>query len=777
VSTPRIGAAGGELGHRLVRALSAARSSRAASEAVLREIAHTLDSPIAVLWLLDEQSGLLRWQQDWASGDELDELRGVVRRLTFAPGVGLLGAVVERLEPAWAEDVGTDPNFPRADVALRAGMRSVIAAPVVSPDGVTGVMEFFGRTPHAPTAEQVEDVTMGGRQLAAYLGRLRIEDRLRASEESSASIVQAALDCIVTMDHRGRVIDFNPAAEATFGYEREAVIGELLADLIIPPQLREAHARALSRFVQDRAPTILGQRLELLGMRADGSTLPVELTVTRLGTREPPVFAGFIRDITDRRELEAEQSRLLRAALLARAQAEAAEVRTDDAREEAERTRADAERARERMAFLARAGREMAESLDWERTLEAVVRSAVPAIADWSALTVAAPAGVLRVVAVAHNDPEREKLAWEFLDRYPQTPDAASGPTHVIRTGEPEVRADITPEAIRAVARDPEHLRLLENLNVRHTAIVPLKTPDRVIGALSFVLGDSDRRFSDEDLQLITTLAARAALQIQNAWLYTERSNIAETLQASLRPRALPIVPGADIAARFLPAGDQNEVGGDFYDVFRSGDGAWTAIVGDVSGKGADAAAITALARHTLRAASMLHDDPAANLALLNRALNEDTMTLDFCTVFYARLCPGDTGIDFRFSNGGHPAPLLLRVDGTVDSIESGRGPLVGALEDADFHEATLHLSPGELLLMYTDGVTEIRTSDVEFGERELRATLAAHAGASADAVVAAVQQHAVELQGGAPRDDIALVAIKARGDGAGPEVTVAPWT
>ena len=224
-------------------------------------------------------------------------------------------------------------------------------------------------------------------------------------------------------------------------------------------------------------------------------------------------------------------------------------------------------------------------------------------------------------------------------------------------------------------------------------------------------------------------------------------------------------MPGAEVAARFRPAGDQNEVGGDFYDVFLSGDGVWTAIVGDVVGKGAEAAAVTSLARHTLRTASMLHDDPAANLALLDRVLRSDSAAPDFCTVFYTRLCPAQPpggGLDLRFANGGHPGPLLLRRDGTVEAIEAGRGPLVGAFGDAEFDQATLSLAPGELLLLYTDGVIEVRTSDVRLGERELHRTLSACAGASAEEVVAAVERRAVELQDGAPRDDIALVALRA---------------
>jgi sigma-B regulation protein RsbU (phosphoserine phosphatase) len=185
-----------------------------------------------------------------------------------------------------------------------------------------------------------------------------------------------------------------------------------------------------------------------------------------------------------------------------------------------------------------------------------------------------------------------------------------------------------------------------------------------------------------------------------------------------------------------------------------------------VSGKGPEAAAVTALARHTLRTASMLHDDPAANLALLDRALHADSSAPAFCTVFYARLCPSDTGMDMRFSNAGHPPPLLLGSDGTITAVESGHGPLVGALNDAVFTEGTLELAPGDVLVMYTDGVTEVRASDPGLGERELRSTLAAHAGASAEDVAAAVERRAVELQDDAPRDDIAVLAIRVLGGG-----------
>jgi serine phosphatase RsbU (regulator of sigma subunit) len=542
------------------------------------------------------------------------------------------------------------------------------------------------------------------------------------------------------------------SVEAHVGASLEDVLGEHA------PALRAA----MQEVIATRRPLELEVSVPLPHDPADVRALEATYFPVIDSGGELLGVGATIRDVTDRHRLELEESRLLQEALFARAEAEAARVRTDDAREEAERRSAEAQRGRERMMLLAQAGRRMAESMDWEATLDAVVRSVVPGFADWASLTVVEPDGSLRVHAIAHGDPERERLARELFDRYPPATDSTSGPGHVIRTGEIDVLTDISADTIRAAARDADHLALLERLDFRHMVIAPLRSPGGVVGALSLVLGDSGRGFSQDDVQLIRSLSARAALHVENARLYTERSNIARTLQASLQPRPLPTIPGAELAATYLPAGDQNTVGGDFYEVFATGDEAWTAVVGDVSGKGAPAAALTALARYSLRMTARMHDDPAANLVLLNRAFYEDTQGHDFCSVVYARVCPGDTGLDVRLANGGHLLPLLVRVDGSIEAVDDGRGPLVGAIDDAGFEETTLRLRPGELLLLYTDGVTEVRTSDVGLGERELRAALAAYTGGSAQELVTAVARRAVELQGGDPRDDIALLAIKA---------------
>ncbi len=658
------------------------------------------------------------------------------------------------------EHLGRRPSevLPELGPILEPTFRNVIETGVPLRD-----LDVSGETPSAPGVRRTWVASYfpvrEGDEIVGVTGiviEVTAERRAALVDAELRALVAAAPLGVAFLDVGLRYRRVNETLARMNGSSVQEHLGASVAE-VLGSEIGAILGPALQRVIDEREPL----ELEATDPRTGNSYAAIYFPVVErdrvLG------IGGVVRDVTERHELEQEQARLLREALLARARSEAAQVRADDAREEAEHARAEAERGRARIGFLSRAGREMARSLDWEATLRAVVRSAVPAIADWCALTIVEPRGSLRTVAVAHADPEREELGWELVRRYPGNPAAAGGSGNVIRSGELELIEDITDEGLASIATDEEHLRLLRSLNVRHSAIVPLRAPGGAIGTLTFLLGDSGRRFHAEDLTLISSLAARAALHIQNARLYSERTHIAKTLQAGLRPRALPEVPGAEIAARFLAAGDENDVGGDFYDVFLTGDGVWTAIIGDVSGKGPEAAAVTALARHTLRTASMLHDDPAANLALLDRVMVADADIQDFCTVFYARMCPGDGGsVDLRYANGGHPAPLVLRADGTVEAVEDGRGPLVGALTGGTFTEATLRLQPGDLLLMYTDGVTEVRVSESGFGDRELRRVLAEHAGGSADEVVEAVARHAVDVQGGHPRDDIAVLAIRA---------------
>jgi serine phosphatase RsbU (regulator of sigma subunit) len=340
--------------------------------------------------------------------------------------------------------------------------------------------------------------------------------------------------------------------------------------------------------------------------------------------------------------------------------------------------------------------------------------------------------------------------------------DAPAGVGQVVRTGKSQLVADIPAGLLEELGRDAEHLAFLRRMGLRSGLTVPLQVGGRTIGALTLVYSTSGRRYGPDDVTLAESLAARAALSVETARLLDERSHIAQTLQRSLLPPALPHVEGVELATRYRAAGDQNEVGGDFYDVFRAGDGVWTFVIGDVSGKGAEAAAVTSLTRHTLRAAALRETAPSATLQLLNDALlAQPDPAGRFCTVLLARAgLVTPEGLELTLATGGHLPPMVVRSGGRVERIQL-RGSIVGGLDRPHFGERDVHLARGDLLVMFTDGVTEIRSRDPDFGEEQLEDVLREHRGAPVDEIVAAVERRAVELQGGEPRDDIALLALR----------------
>lgn len=232
---------------------------------------------------------------------------------------------------------------------------------------------------------------------------------------------------------------------------------------------------------------------------------------------------------------------------------------------------------------------------------------------------------------------------------------------------------------------------------------------------------------------------------------------LARTLQQTLIPPHPPAVPGLDIAAVYRPAGNGEEVGGDFYDVFQVSDDDWVVTLGDVCGKGVDAAVLTALVRHTLRAVTMHHESPAEAL----RELNEVLLRADsdrFCTVALLRL--HRDGATWRMSTGlgGHPHPLLLR-PGAPPALLGEPGSLVGVLPSPTFHDSVLTLDEGSTIVLYTDGVTEARRGDEQYGESRLLARVGER-GRDPGVVVDGILQDALDFQGDRTRDDIAVVAL-----------------
>jgi phosphoserine phosphatase RsbU/P len=232
---------------------------------------------------------------------------------------------------------------------------------------------------------------------------------------------------------------------------------------------------------------------------------------------------------------------------------------------------------------------------------------------------------------------------------------------------------------------------------------------------------------------------------------------LARTLQQTLMPPSPPSIPLLDVATAYRPAGEGVEVGGDFYDVFPLGPHDWVVVIGDVCGKGVDAAVVTALVRHTVRALAVAHDEPRTVLADLNEVLLQHG-TERFCTVALMRLRRDADGWYAVLSVGGHPSPLLLRGDAAPQPC-GGAGPLIGVIEGATFVESTQRLLPGDVLVLYTDGVPDGRRDGEVYGDERMLASLRAH-GADAASVVEGLAADVVDFQRGVPRDDIAVLAV-----------------
>jgi integral membrane sensor domain MASE1 len=235
---------------------------------------------------------------------------------------------------------------------------------------------------------------------------------------------------------------------------------------------------------------------------------------------------------------------------------------------------------------------------------------------------------------------------------------------------------------------------------------------------------------------------------------------IAGALQESLLPSRLPEIPGIDLAARFRPVGAGYRVGGDFYDVFESGYGSWVVVVGDVCGKGPKAAAVTGLARYTLRAAALYEHSPSSVLAVLNDTLRHRRTPREICTVAYTRLDRVGGGFRLTFSTGGHPLPLLLRPDGSVERIGT-HGLLLGAEANPHLVDTTVEVHPGDCVLLYTDGLTDAYAPAHTLAPADVQSLLGSCAGLSAGAIAERIYCAVLDFSPSEPRDDIALVVLR----------------
>jgi PAS domain S-box-containing protein len=683
-------------------------------------------------------------------------------------------------------------------------------------------------------------------------------------------ILDRAHSAVVSMDEAGLVAYWNPSAEAMFGVARDDALGRAVADLIVPARYRSAHLGGLRRFLATGERSVLDRRIEVAGLRADGTEFPAEMTISAFQDRGRWTFHAFIQDISERKHSEEEHRRLLEelqralhnserrfdaivgsltdavtirdrhhrflyanSAALAHLgfatwedlQATApAEIMADylvwtaDGRpvtmedipsvrilrgeaaepllirtvhgptgrqhwnllkaapllDEAGAVEAtimiiedvtEQKRAELQNEFLAQAATVLASSLDYDQTLRNVAELAVPEIADWCAVDLVDEDGDRRRVVVAHKDPEMLRRAERLREYEPEHFDPERGVGRVLHTGQPLLYSEIPDAMLVRAAVDDRHLDLLRAVGMRSVAIVPMRAGNRSLGALTFVNADSGRALDRFDLDLAAQVASRAAVAIDNARLYGERSLIAHTLQQSLLPAELPQLPGYELASVYIPAFESTDVGGDFYDVWRVA-GGWMIIIGDVTGKGVQAAALTSLVRHTMRTASEFEASPAKLLARVDRTLHGQP-SRSVCTALCIRLEQGRATL----AAGGHPLPVALTPDGVSELGEYG--PLLGGFPNAAWEDRVVEIEPGTTIVMYTDGVTDALGADgSRYGGTRLHEMLGLCRGRSAHDVIASLTEDLEAFQSGTHTDDTAALVIRRLESSTAPRAT-----
>ncbi|MET8951893.1 SpoIIE family protein phosphatase [Streptomyces sp. NPDC004393] len=424
------------------------------------------------------------------------------------------------------------------------------------------------------------------------------------------------------------------------------------------------------------------------------------------------------------------------------------------------------------LSFLVEASDLLAGTLDRDQTLALMAQMTIPTLATWCAVyTIADQASEPYLSYVLHEDEERIDGLKALLSKIaPPEPIPTPGARVWTAPAEAAHQAALRTSMRSLGLGEPPSLGSGIGTTLAtaaavggETVVLPLVARNRVIGMLT--LGKpTDEHFRQEILELAEDLSRRAALALDNARLYSERTAISQSLQRSLLPPELPHIDGVEVEVIYRAAGEGNEVGGDFYDLFPIRDGAYGFAIGDVCGTGPEAAAVTGLARHALRLLAREGFGGPAVLERLNSAILDEGARSRFLTLLYGELWPQEDGSALlKVVCAGHPLPLRLRQDGSVEPAAEPQ-PLLGVMEDLELYEQTVTLDPGDVLLCVTDGVTERREGTRMLGDDGLAEVLTTCTGLTAGAVASRIMRAVERFASDAPSDDMAILAMRVPG-------------
>jgi PAS domain S-box-containing protein len=829
--------------HALARELLQGEHLEDVAPTFISSVARLLNWDAGAIWEVTAPEEPLRFVSSWQErSQDLEDLWKMSRELRFMPGFGLPGRAWASGEISWIPALEADQNFPRLAVAKRLGLAAGLAIPVPvgSAGSVLAISEFFTSSFERPDDALIDLLSGFSAQLAAFITRTRAEASVREQDALKSAMLASALDPIVWMDHRGRIAEFNQAAEGTFGYSRDEAMGRQLAELLIPPELRERHYDGLRRYLQTGVGEILDRRVELTAQRRGGGRLPVELAVTRIPGSDPPLFTGFIRDVSDRQQAEQTRTRL---AAVVESTADAVYAKDLEARiiswnpgaekiygypapdaigrhvsilvpedhlheemrildrikrgerietYETERIRRDgvriavsltvspietpvlgivgasvvarditaAKRHRDAQEFLANASSELDTSLDPIATARSIVETAVPDLAELCVIDLLRSDGLLGDSVAAAADPALARELEGIRSRAPLDPSGDHPVAQTLRARHPMVFRDLTNAGtIAEVAQSNEHLEFIHRAGYRSAAVVPMVARGRGLGALSFLHVQSDRRYDESELELLADLGARAAIVLDNASLYAERDRVARTLQRGLRPERPPVIPGVETSIVFEAAGRGIEVGGDFYDIFETPDG-WLVLIGDVAGKGSEAATFTAQIRHSIRALVLGPWRPDEVFQRVNELLLRGGIGDRFASALLGKLVIEGDELRIELSGAGHPPAVRLSEEGPKFL---GKGALLGVWEDPFFGLDTARMAPGGTLVLYTDGLLEAGDVSDHISFERLAQRLAAQPGRPLEELTRELRADALRRSEGQLQDDLVVVALRSK--------------